>query len=229
MRKITALCLLLAFCFACSPSQNAVQTAIAQTQAAAPTATPAAPRPPPPPPPPPATPALFGNSARSLVPGQADMPNGFSLNPSNSGPVSMADGGDAYANSFMNMNNLLSPNGDAIIVALDAYVDTSLANAQGLMDRMKNDMPTQMASSAPGPVTKAFVAVTASVPHVEQTVAMCGTVQGPMLPMTVCSVASRVKNVVTWTLVGGTDSGSSQGAILNQAIYFTSLMADKTH
>jgi len=228
MKRVIVL-LLCVTCLSCSPSKNAIETAIAQTQAAAPTST-ALPTPTTTPAPtatiaPTATPDLFTGTAKSLAPGERDMPFGFALNTRNSGPI-QTDDGDGYTSSFMNADNMFSQYGDAILVTYQVFVPSTTQGAKDVFARIANDAADHMTDTIPGEVLKPFKPVTAVVPHVEESSTICGTVQGPMLPMTTCAVSIRVRNVVVWTMVAGDDIQGNNDASLDQALYFTSLVVE---
>jgi hypothetical protein len=216
---------------ACAPSEAAIRTAIAQTQAALPTATvtpkltltPAPTMTP--------RPAPITVKPKELLPQSSDLPIGFELNAKSSGPIDVDDG-DGYVVSYMNPNNILSTNGDAIFVTIQVSVLNSEEAGHSYYSIIKTNAPSLMnemlpqASENSKPLSD-FTPTDAKISNTDESVLIIGTIQGPLFPATICNVTMRMKNVVVSVYIGASDVGDAKDTLQRQAKFYISLVMDK--
>ncbi len=223
---------------ACGPSEAVLATAVAGTQvslAAAATATEAA-RPTATPPPtntpaptdtpmPSPTPVLYTSNGKKFVPTEADMPFGFMLQTSNSGPM---DGGDGYMATFLNPNNMTNF-GEPVLVVFQVFVPDTEAHGEEMFIRLADHGAEFLAAFRfEGEQVKSKIGnVDVRVPDVDESLGIYGTMQGPLFEKSVCGISVRVKNLLSSVYVMSNELEPSQRGCLQQAQLFQSLVIDR--
>ena len=174
------------------------------------------------------TPALYQGASRSYLPTVKDLPQGFTLDPSSSGPLP----DEGYSVAFSNPANSFI--GDAFIVYYFLYVLENEPSAKESYDRysensISNSIGNMQSSSTNAKMINELEKVEMNIQNIDESAGYYGSFKTDTIPIASYVVKFREKNIlaIVWVMGMNLAQGVNYEKLKKQAEYYVSLATDK--